>query len=63
LFLNELGPQVSGGAKTGLGTGSPLGNEIFLERVDSGVQNDVTIRAGFQVVLDLAFDRRGQPTL
>jgi len=57
LFLNELGPEVSGGAKTGFGSGSPLGTEIFLERVDSGVQNHVAIGAGFQVALDLAFDR------
>jgi hypothetical protein len=53
----------SSGAGTRLGPGSALSAEIPIQRVDSRVQNQVTIGAIFEMTLDLAFDRRGESPL
>jgi hypothetical protein len=61
--FNELAMEKSGGARARFGTGSALRAEILVQRVDSGVQNQVAVRAAFQMVLDLAFNGRGEPSL
>ena len=62
-FFNELRGELLGSARTGFGAGNALGAEIPIQRIDSRVQNEVAVGAGFQVALDLALDGRGEATL
>jgi hypothetical protein len=61
--FNKLAVEKSGSARAGFGTGSALRAEILVQRVDSGVQNQVAVGAAFQMVLDLAFNGRREPSL
>jgi len=53
----------SGSAKVRLTSGHAFGVEITIECVDGCVQNEVAVRAGFQVAPDLDLNGRGEPPL
>jgi hypothetical protein len=46
-----------------LGSGDTFSAEITVQRVDGCVEYEVTVRARFQMALDLNFDGLGEPSL
>jgi hypothetical protein len=51
--------MVSSGREGSFSSGGALRAEIPIKRVDGGVQNQVAIRASFQMPLDLSLYGRG----
>jgi hypothetical protein len=62
-YFNDLAAAESSSAKAGLGSGDTFSAEITVQRVDGCVEYEVTVRARFQMALDLNFDGLGEPSL
>ena len=57
------GRRDSSSAKAGFGSRDTFGAEITVQRVDGRVENEVAVRARFQVTLDFDLNGRGESSL